>query len=45
MIRAFAVALGISNVRLVAVFFDVTLTAAGFRPPAIFVCRSGPDGC
>ena len=36
MVRAFAIALGISTVRLVAVFLDVTLTAASVRPPAVF---------
>ncbi len=37
MIRAFAVALGISTVRVVAVVFDLTLTPAGVRTPEIFV--------
>jgi uncharacterized membrane protein len=37
MIRAFAVAIGISTVRLVAALFDVVLTPAGFRPPEVFV--------
>jgi uncharacterized membrane protein len=37
MIRAFAVALGISTVRVVALVFDVTLTPAGVRTPEVFV--------
>jgi len=37
MIRAFAVALGISTVRVVALVFDLTLTPAGVRTPDIFV--------
>ncbi len=37
MIRAFAVAIGISTVRVVAAVVDVALTPAGFGPPALFV--------
>ncbi len=37
MIRAFAIAIGISTVRVVGAFFDVALTPAGIRPPEIFV--------
>ena len=37
MIRAFALALGISTVRLVGVVVDLTLTPAGVRQPALFV--------
>ena len=37
MIRAFAIAIGISTVRVVGAVFDVTLTPAGIRPPEIFV--------
>jgi len=37
MIRAFAVAIGISTVRIVGAVLDLTLTPAGFAPPAIFV--------
>ena len=37
MIRAFAIAMGISTVRVVGAVFDVTLTPAGIRPPEIFV--------
>ncbi|HVT37457.1 MAG TPA: DUF2306 domain-containing protein [Gemmatimonadaceae bacterium] len=37
MIRAFAAALAISTVRIVAVILDVALTPAGFRPLTIFV--------
>ena len=37
MIRAFAVALGISTVRVVGFVFDFVLTPAGLRPPVIFV--------
>ena len=37
MVRAFAIAIGISTVRVVGLVFDVTLTAAGVRPPAVFV--------
>jgi len=37
MIRAFAVALGISTVRVVGLVFDFVFTPAGLRPPMIFV--------
>jgi len=37
MIRAFAVALGISTVRVVGLVFDFVFTPAGLRPPVIFV--------
>ena len=37
MIRAFAVALGISTVRIVAAIVDIALTPAGFGPQALFV--------
>ena len=37
MIRAFAIAIGVSTVRVVGAVFDVTLTPAGIRPPQIFV--------
>lgn len=37
MIRAFAVALGISTVRVVGTVFDVALTPAGVPPPEVFV--------
>lgn len=37
MIRAFAVALGISTVRVFGTVFDVVLTPAGLSPPALFV--------
>jgi uncharacterized membrane protein len=37
MIRAFAVALAISTVRLVGAVADITLTPAGVRPRAVFV--------
>lgn len=37
MIRAFAVAIGISTVRIVAAVLDFTLTPAGFAPARIFV--------
>lgn len=37
MIRAFAVAIGISTIRVVAAILDLTLTPAGFAPRAIFV--------
>lgn len=37
MIRAFAIALGISTVRIVGPVFDIALTPAGFRPPVLFV--------
>ena len=37
MIRAFAVAIGVSTVRVVAAVLDITLTPAGFGPKAIFV--------
>ncbi len=37
MIRAFAVAIGISTVRIVAAILDLTLTPAGFTPARIFV--------
>ena len=37
MIRAFAVALGISTVRVVGAVFDVALTPAGVSPPEVFV--------
>jgi uncharacterized membrane protein len=37
MIRVFAVAIGISTVRVVAAVVDVALTPAGFRPPELFV--------
>ena len=37
MIRAFALALAISSVRVVASMLDAALTPAGFRPPVIFV--------
>jgi uncharacterized membrane protein len=37
MIRAFAVALGISTVRVVGLVFDLALTPAGLRPAVIFV--------
>ena len=37
MIRAFAIALGISTVRVVALIFDLTLTPAGVRTPDVFV--------
>ncbi len=37
MIRAFAIAIGISTVRVVGGVFDVILTPAGIRPPEIFV--------
>ena len=37
MIRAFAVGIGISTVRIVAAILDFTLTPAGFSPPRIFV--------
>ena len=37
MIRAFALLLAISTVRVIASILDATLTPAGFRPPEIFV--------
>jgi uncharacterized membrane protein len=37
MIRAFAIAIGISTVRVVGAIFDLALTPAGIRPPAVFV--------
>ena len=37
MIRAFAVAIGVSTVRIVAAVFDLALTPAGFRPADLFV--------
>lgn len=37
MIRAFAIALGISTVRVVMIVFDIALTPVGFRPPEVFV--------
>jgi uncharacterized membrane protein len=37
MIRAFALALGISTVRLVGAVVDIALTPAGFRQPELFV--------
>ncbi len=37
MIRVFAIALGISTVRVVALIVDIWLTPAGFRPPELFV--------
>jgi uncharacterized membrane protein len=36
MIRAFAIAIGVSTVRICAALFDVTLTPAGLRPPHLF---------
>jgi uncharacterized membrane protein len=36
MIRAFAIALGISTVRVVGAAFDFALTPAGLRPPDLF---------
>jgi hypothetical protein len=36
MIRAFAIAIGISTVRVVAAVFDLALTPAGLRPPDLF---------
>ncbi len=36
MIRAFAVALAIATVRVVAIALDIALTPAGIRPPALF---------
>ena len=35
-IRAFAIAIGISTVRIVGAVFDVFLTPAGIRPPDVF---------
>ena len=35
-IRAFAIAIGISTVRVVAAVFDLVLTPAGVRPPDLF---------
>jgi hypothetical protein len=37
MIRAFAIALAISTVRLVGAVVDIALTPAGFRQPELFV--------
>jgi len=37
MIRAFAIAIGISTIRLVGGVFDIVLTPAGYRSPEIFV--------
>jgi len=37
MIRAFAVAIGISTVRVIAAILDLTLSPAGFAPPVLFV--------
>jgi uncharacterized membrane protein len=37
MIRAFAIALAISVIRLIAAVLDIALTPAGFRPDEIFV--------
>jgi uncharacterized membrane protein len=37
MIRAFAIALGISTVRVVGTVFDIVLTPAGLPPPELFV--------
>ena len=37
MIRAFAIVLGISTVRIVGTVFDVALTPSGVSPPAVFV--------
>jgi uncharacterized membrane protein len=37
MIRAFATAIAISTVRVIAVAMDVALTLAGVRPPMVFV--------
>lgn len=36
MIRAFAVAIGVSTIRVVGAVFDLVLTPAGYRPPEIF---------
>lgn len=36
MIRAFAIAIGVSTVRFVMPVLDLTLTPAGLRPPALF---------
>jgi hypothetical protein len=36
MIRAFAIAIGISTVRVVGAVFDFALTPTGLRPPALF---------
>ncbi len=37
MIRAFAIALGISTVRVISAVFDLALTPMGFRPQELFV--------
>jgi hypothetical protein len=37
MIRAFAIAIGISTVRVVGTAFDIVLTPAGLPPPELFV--------
>ncbi len=37
MMRAFAIAIGISTTRVVAAAFDIVLTPAGYRAPEIFV--------
>ncbi|HVE65586.1 MAG TPA: hypothetical protein VNC59_03320 [Thermoanaerobaculia bacterium] len=46
MIRAFAIVLGISTVRVVGMLFDVALTPTGVSPRAVFVLSlwTGVDG-
>jgi uncharacterized membrane protein len=45
MIRAFAIAIGISTVRVVGAIFDITLTPMGLRPPAVFVLSLWTGWC